>query len=208
MAGNKRAKRVKVQHLELDPKELIDWDKNPRHNDAAATKLAELLKLHGFIDPIIVDQNMIIRAGHTRKKAAIKAGIKKVPVILVKFKSEKEAEAFAIANNRSQEWSAWDKEELFGILSDLENTLEDFESTGFSILEKTELEMLMEAPDIDVEDRPEPGERIHYDVIFETPEQLDIFQGYLKHLKTLYPAEDKYPTLAARIVADIQERGI
>ena len=91
---------------------LKEWDKNPRKNDKAAEKLAPLIKKYGFINPIIADQNGIIRAGHTRLKSARALGMKTVPVLIVNFESEADAIGYAISDNKSQEFSDWDEELL------------------------------------------------------------------------------------------------
>ena len=95
--------------------ELVPYDKNPRKNDAAAEKVAELIKEYGFKKPILVDiknnKNEII-AGHTRLKAALLLGIEKVPVIFADDLSPEQVKAFRIADNKSGEWAEWDIEML------------------------------------------------------------------------------------------------
>ena len=91
---------------------LIPWAKNPRHNDEAAEKLCALMDKHGFINPIIATPDGVIRAGHTRLKAAIKLGYTELPVIYVPFASELEAEMYAVADNKSSEWAQWNRELL------------------------------------------------------------------------------------------------
>lgn len=65
--------------------------KQSRINDEASKKLSKLIKYYGFINPIIATPDGVIRAGHTRYKAAKLNKLKKVPVIFVDFKSEKKA---------------------------------------------------------------------------------------------------------------------
>lgn len=52
--------------------DLIPYANNPRNNDAAVASVAESIKQCGYIAPIIVDENNIILAGHTRTKAIIR----------------------------------------------------------------------------------------------------------------------------------------
>lgn len=111
---------------------LIEWEKNPRKNDDASEKLAKIIEKYGFINPIIIDQNNIIRAGHTRLKSAQKLGLKEVPVIKVNFNSEEEAIGYSIADNKSQEWAVWDDDKLSEVLNDLKEKDFDLEFTGFS----------------------------------------------------------------------------
>ena len=85
---------------------------NPRINDEAARKLAELIKVHGFRDPIEVDSKMVVTAGHTRLKAAKILKMKYVPVILSGYKGNIAAMAYAITNNKAHEFSSWDENVL------------------------------------------------------------------------------------------------
>ena len=115
--------------------ELVPYDKNPRKNDAAAEKVAELIKEYGFKKPILVDiknnKNEII-AGHTRLKAALLLGIEKVPVIFADDLSPEQVKAFRIADNKSGEWAEWDIEMLNSELTDIRDSGFDIELTGFS----------------------------------------------------------------------------
>jgi ParB-like chromosome segregation protein Spo0J len=120
-----------IEKLEIDKVKL--WDKNPRYNDEAAEKLAKLLKKHGFIDPIIIDQDYIVRAGNTRVKAAKLAGIEYIPAIMVNFKNEQAAEAYSIADNKANEWAQWDYLGLKEIIGELDSIDFDLEMTGFDL---------------------------------------------------------------------------
>ena len=114
---NKRLKTVYV-----DPAILIPWDKNPRKGlDAAASKLAKSIEQVGFINPIIATPDNIVRAGHTRLKAALKLKLTEVPVIYVPFWSEDEAELYAVGDNRAGEWTSWDRGGLAEVLSGLKH---------------------------------------------------------------------------------------
>lgn len=108
------------------------WERNPRKNDKAVKKLVPLLKEHGFINPVIIDQEGILRAGHTRIKAAIELGMETVPALIVNFKDVEHAIAYAIADNKSNEWAEWDFKELKELISELDNFDFDLEMTGFS----------------------------------------------------------------------------
>jgi DNA modification methylase len=124
-------RKLEIQYVELD--KLFGWDKNPRINDDAAAKLANLITEHGFIDPIIATPDYIIRAGHTRAKAAKLKGMEKVPVIFVEFESENHAQAFSIADNKAGEYSNWDFNKLVNILLEMDTGDFDMELTGFNI---------------------------------------------------------------------------
>ena len=62
-------------YLYKDISELKPYENNPRRNDAAVDALAESIKRFGFNQPIVIDENGVIVAGHTRYKAALKLGL-------------------------------------------------------------------------------------------------------------------------------------
>lgn len=109
----------KLQVKYINPKELKPWAKNPRINDKAAEKLSKLIERFGFVNPIICDKDGTVRAGHTRLKAALKLGLETVPVIYKDFSNDSEAVAFALADNKSNEWAEWDFDMLNDLLSDI-----------------------------------------------------------------------------------------
>jgi hypothetical protein len=115
----------KLQVKYINPKELKPWAKNPRINDKAAEKLSKLIERFGFVNPIICDKDGTVRAGHTRLKAALKLGLEQVPVIYKDFSNDSEAMAFALADNKSNEWAEWDFPKLDTVLDDLK--IEDFD---------------------------------------------------------------------------------
>lgn len=61
-------KELKIKVVKLD--EIKPYEKNPRRNDDAVDAVAESVRQFGFKQPIVVDKNMVIVAGHTRYKAA------------------------------------------------------------------------------------------------------------------------------------------
>ncbi len=122
---------IKMQFIEkMDIEKLKLWEKNPRFNDEAAERLAKVIEKHGFIDPIIIDSNYIVRAGNTRVKAAKLAGLKYIPAVMVDFENEEAAEAYSIADNKANEWAQWDYLGLKEIIDSIGDY--DFEDIGFT----------------------------------------------------------------------------
>lgn len=113
---------------------LKPWLKNPRKNDPAVPRVAESIRRFGFVAPIVVwtsADRMV--AGHTRLKAILSIldaepdfipkgapGPGVVPVRWHEFESEKEADLYALADNRLGELAEWDGEALKGILPDFD----------------------------------------------------------------------------------------
>lgn len=110
---------VKQELKYCDPLDLIPYEHNPRVNDYAVKKVLESIKEFGFRNPILVDADMVIIAGHTRREASILAGLEKVPYIVADDLTPEQVKAYRIADNKLAELSSWDeemlKEELWGL---------------------------------------------------------------------------------------------
>lgn len=114
----------------IDVADLKPWLKNPRWNDQAVQPVAASIEEFGFGAPIVVQSgsNMII-AGHTRLKAAIRLGWKKVPCRILEI-TDRNAERLAIADNKTNEIADWNEEHLQEIMEAFEP--EELENLGFN----------------------------------------------------------------------------
>lgn len=106
---------------EMDIQNITPYEKNPRQNDEAVPYVAESIKKFGFKVPIIIDKNNVIVAGHTRYKAAILLGLKKVPCIIADDLNEEQIKAFRLVDNKSSEKAVWDSDLLYEELTDIIN---------------------------------------------------------------------------------------
>ncbi|MBN1341568.1 MAG: ParB N-terminal domain-containing protein [Phycisphaerae bacterium] len=88
------------------------YERNPRVNDPAVDAVAASLAEFGFRQPIVVDTDGVIVAGHTRWKAAKKLGLAKVPVHVAKDLTPEQIRAYRIADNKTGELAEWDLEIL------------------------------------------------------------------------------------------------
>ena len=112
--------------IEKKVEELVPYENNPRNNENAVEYVANSIKEFGFKVPIIVDDNNVIVAGHTRLLAAKKLGLEKVPCIVADDLNEEQIKAFRLADNKVSEYATWDFEKLELELEEL-----DFEMTEF-----------------------------------------------------------------------------
>lgn len=87
--------------------DLIPYAGNPRHNNKSAKIVAESIKQYGYINPIIVTEDNIILAGHTRTKALKILGIEEIEVLEIGGLSDTQIHGFVIADNRVGEYSQW-----------------------------------------------------------------------------------------------------
>ena len=115
-----------------DPLDLKPYEKNPRVNDYAVKRVLASIEEFGFTQPILVDTDMIIIAGHTRREAAILQGIESVPYIVVDWLSPEQVKAYRIADNKLAELSTWDEEILKEELFELEAVDFPLEVMGFT----------------------------------------------------------------------------
>lgn len=123
-------KKLSIQYI--PPSELKPNPQNPRQNEHVIEPLVQSFERYGFLDPIIARQeDNIIIAGHTRWKAALKKGMKDVPVVFVDL-PERESLEYNIASNKLGELASWDNEQLVGILKELDEMDSDLLVLGFS----------------------------------------------------------------------------
>lgn len=127
---------MKIQMMELE--KLVPYANNPRNNEKAVDAVAESIKQFGFRNPIIVDPELVIISGHTRRLAAMKLGLKTVPVYIDADMTEQQKKAFRLADNRVAELATWDKELLKNEIADIiDVNLSDF---GFDLDELKEIQ--------------------------------------------------------------------
>jgi len=114
--------------------DLIPYARNSRtHSDAQVAKLAASIKEFGFLNPVIVDGDNGIIAGHGRILAAQKLGLETIPIIEAGHLSEAQRRAYVIADNRLALDAGWDDELLRIELSDLDADNFDLSLTGFDM---------------------------------------------------------------------------
>jgi DNA modification methylase len=108
------------------------YENNPRLNDDAVEAVAASIRAFGFRQPIVVDEEGVIIVGHTRYKAALKLGLKEVPVHVAVGLTLAQAQAYRLADNQTATFSRWDDERLVRELAQLKELDFDLALTGFS----------------------------------------------------------------------------
>ena len=123
--------------------ELVETDKlspNPRnartHSKKQINQIAESIRAFGFTNPILIDDDCVVIAGHGRLQAAKKLELTRVPVMRLSHLSDAERRAYVLADNKIALNAGWDSELLSIELGDLADLLPaidiDLEITGFA----------------------------------------------------------------------------
>lgn len=121
-------KKLEIKNFKIE--EIHPYENNPRFNKDAVSKVAASIKKFGFKNPILVDKNNVIIAGHTRLEAAKKLKLEEVPCIVAADLTEKQAKALRLADNKVAEFSTWDYLKLDQELAELGDAF-DFNDFGF-----------------------------------------------------------------------------
>lgn len=136
-------KKLEIKYIPID--DIKPYKNNPRLNEEAIPYVMNSIKEFGFKNPIILDENNVIVAGHTRLESAKRLDMEEVPVIYADDLTEEQIKAFRLADNKVAEKSLWNyiklDEELENIL-DIDMSMFDFEN-----IEETNLDDFFEDND-------------------------------------------------------------
>lgn len=127
--------------------DLIPYARNARtHSEAQVALIAGSIREYGFTNPVLVDGENGIIAGHGRVMAARKLGLAQVPVIELAHLTEAQKRAYILADNKLAEQAGWDRELLALELGDLQDMAVDLLSLGF---DAAELDALLRSGETD-----------------------------------------------------------
>lgn len=119
---------------------LVPYINNARtHSPEQLTKLRSSLREFGFINPVIIDRDYNIIAGHGRVLAAKEEGIREVPCVFVDYLTEAQKKAYILADNRMALDAGWDEELLRIEIESLQGEDFDVFLTGFEEQELADL---------------------------------------------------------------------
>src|SRR5690349_19288322 len=139
---------------------LVPFARNARtHSDEQVAQIAASIAAFGFNNPVLVDTNAGIIAGHGRFLAARKLGLDEIPVVVLDHLSETQKRAYILADNRIGENAGWDEDVLAAELGELQAADWRLELLGFSEEELArllaEMEPVAEVPTEAEEEIPE-----------------------------------------------------
>jgi len=160
----------------IDTNLLIPYINNARtHPDEQVTQIASSIKEFGFNQPILIDADDGVIAGHGRLLAAKKLELKKVPCIRLEHLSESQKKAYILADNRIALNSGWDFEMLKMEVEDIKDNF-DLKEFGFN---REELEGLLGEFEHDIDVIDEINESVNFIVKCENIAQKEIIKSRL-----------------------------
>ncbi len=158
------AKRLKMQAKEIvwiSGTELVPYKNNPRtHSKNQIRQIARSIEEFGFTNPVLIDRDSNIIAGHGRVKAAEYLGIEQVPTLCLADMTEAQKRTYIIADNRLAENAGWDDEllalEFEGLLElDIDLTLTGFDMGEIDLIIGND-EAPQEEEEVEIPDPSDP----------------------------------------------------
>lgn len=147
----------KVELVKVE--DLIPYARNSRtHSAEQISQVAASIKEFGFLNPVLIDKENCIIAGHCRVLSAQKLKMEKIPCIRSEHLNDTQRRAYIIADNKLAENAGWNEEMLKLEFQELSEMDFDLSLTGFSELEIKDFNLdLAEpaAPQSDEDDVPE-----------------------------------------------------
>ena len=135
--------------------ELIPYVNNAKvHTEEQVTKIASSIREFGFLNPVLIDKDKNIIAGHGRVMAAKKLGLETVPVLFIEGLTDAQRKAYILADNRLGELAGWDQELVNAELAALLEQDFDIDLTGFEVPE----DYFEEEKELEEDEAPEPPE--------------------------------------------------
>ena len=130
---------------------LIPYVNNARtHSPEQIKKLRSSLREFGFVNPVIIDREYNVIAGHGRLMAAKEEGITEVPCVYVDHLTDAQKKAYILADNRMALDAGWDEELLAVEMQELQDLGYDLAMTGFD--EKELADLFSDGTDSDAKD--------------------------------------------------------
>lgn len=115
-----------MKYVKKKLSELKPYENNPRINDEAVDDVAESIKQCSYIAPIIIYEDGVILAGHTRYKALKKLGYKECEVVIASDLTEEQKKKYRLYDNKMAEMASWDQKKLSAELCNVDFQGYDF----------------------------------------------------------------------------------
>ena len=159
--GSNYERKAARSIIMLPVPEVRPYEKNPRKNAEAVKYVKASIEKFGFKQPIIVDSNRVIIAGHTRLEAAKSLGMAEVPCIVADDLTDAQVKALRLADNKVAEFSEWEMNllgEELGELSEISDI--DMGDFGFDLSEFDNIGLNDEQTEVVEDEVPEDVEPV------------------------------------------------
>ena len=117
--GEEEMGRISMEYVKKKLSELKPYENNPRINDEAVDDVAESIRQCSYIAPIVIDEDGVILAGHTRYKALKKLGYQECEVVVVSTLTDEQKKKYRLYDNKTAEMASWDQKKLSAELCDV-----------------------------------------------------------------------------------------
>lgn len=125
---------MQIQRVAIDT--IKPYENNPRLNEDAVEAVMESIRQCGYCAPIVVDENMVILAGHTRHKALVRlGGYNECEVCVVSALTEEKKRKYRLLDNKTGELAKWDFALLDEELKEIDFDGFDFGFTSYAGLD-------------------------------------------------------------------------
>ena len=143
---------AEIKHVEqVGIDKLIPYVNNAKiHSEEQVTRIASSIREFGFVNPVLIDKEYNIIAGHGRVMAAKKLDMAEVPCLYIEGLTEAQRKAYILADNRLGELADWDMDLVTSELEMLQELDFDIDLTGFELPEDED--------EIQEDEVPEPPE--------------------------------------------------
>ena len=153
----------------VDLEKLVPYVNNAKkHSDDQITRIMASIREFGFLNPVLIDKDFNIIAGHGRVMAAKRLGLNEVPCVFIEGLTEAQRKAYILADNRLGELAEWDMTLIDLELKALDDLGFDIDLTGFELpIDGDDLKL--DEDDKDSEDEFEDIEKLdkHYGVPYQ-----------------------------------------
>jgi len=124
---------TKKEIVNVELEKLVPYENNSRnHTDEQISQIASSIDEFGFTNPVLIDENNSVLAGHGRVKAAELLSLKDIPTVKILGLTEKQKKAYVIADNKLALNATWNDEVLQNELQDLFNSDFDLSILGMN----------------------------------------------------------------------------
>ena len=181
------------QYTKINIDEIKPYERNARiHSSKQIKQIMEAIKAFGFTNPLLIDDENNLIAGHGRLEAVKQLNIidfkdkplKELPAIIITGLSEADKKALIIADNKIAENASWDYELLQAEFQELEAINYDLDLMGFDNLD----EIL--GVDIDVEQETKEIKEVEinqkYELLIKCKDESELEQAYNENIEKGY----------------------